>query len=79
MKKITLVGAIWCSSCLTMKRIMKSFDDVEVEYLDIDEDDERINELGITDDSIIPIIIYGDKRLVGEHNIDEIEAFLNEK
>lgn len=85
MKEITVVSAVWCPSCLILKKylkkINKNYPDLKVNTLDYDFDEEEIQKLNVR--KILPVIIkYKDdkeERLIGEKTYEEIEAFLNEK
>ncbi len=61
---IIKVGAIWCNGCLVMKprwnKIEKELPWLKTQYLDYDEDNKKIMELGITSDTL-PTFIFFDK------------------
>lgn len=80
MNKITVISAIWCPSCLILKKHLKKlsedYKDLNIETLDYDFDEEKVKELNVGDK--LPVIIYNDKRLIGEKSYDEIVAFLRE-
>ena len=77
MNKIVVVSARWCPSCLILKKyintIRKEYN-VEIDTLDYDFDEEKVKELNVGDK--LPVIIYGDNRLIGEKTYDEIIEFL---
>lgn len=85
MKEITVVSAVWCPSCLILKKhlkkLNKNYPDLKVNTLDYDFDEEEVQKLNVG--KILPVIIkYKDdkeERLIGEKTYEEIEAFLNEK
>lgn len=74
--KLIVISAMWCPSCLILKKNLKKIqEEYEIEYqlLDYDFDDE-VNELNVGE--TLPVIIYNDKRLIGEKNIEELIEFL---
>jgi len=80
MGKITIVSAVWCPSCLILKKELKQlkeeYPDIEIEMLDYDFDEEQVESLQVGDK--LPVIIYEDKRLIGEKTYEEIVNFLKE-
>ena len=75
--EIIRISAIWCSSCIIMKqRLSKVIDDKNIKIIDYDYDldYEMVEKYQVGD--ILPVIINGNRRLVGEHSIDEIKEFL---
>ena len=78
-KEVIVINAVWCPSCLILKKNLKKIkEEYGIEYtsLDYDLDEEKVKEYGKFD--ILPVIIVGDKKLVGEKSIDEIIKFLKE-
>ena len=86
--EIVIISAIWCPSCLAMKKIYKeveeSFKNIKFKRLDYDFDD--IDEFNIT--KTLPVLIIKKdnvelKRIIGEHTsleiIKEIQVILNEE
>lgn len=75
MNKIVEVSAIWCPSCLVMRpiyeRIYKKYN-LGVTKLDYDTDD--ISEYNVG--NILPVLIIGDKRFIGEVKEKEIVDYL---
>ena len=80
MKKITIISAVWCPSCLILKKNIKklqeNYQDLEIETLDYDLDEEEVEKYNVGDK--LPVIIYNDARLIGEKTYEEIESFLKE-
>ena len=80
MKKIIVVSAVWCPSCLILKkdlkRLKEEYETIEIEMLDYDFDEEEVEKYNVGDK--LPVIICGEKRLVGEKNYNEIVSFLKE-
>lgn len=85
-KKILVIGAVWCPSCLVvnqhLKKIQKEYD-ICIENLDYDFDEEKVKQYDVG--TKLPIIILKDernkeiKRLVGEKTYQEILEWLGEK
>ena len=77
--ELIIVSAIWCPSCLVLKKHLKKIEQLhELKYkvLDYDLDEEEVLQLNVGDK--LPVIIYGNKRLVGEKSYDELVEFLKE-
>lgn len=84
MKKIVLITALWCPSCLIMRpryqTIVSSHDDLTIEEFDYDENPQLIKEKKIG--STLPVAIICDEqgmevsRFVGEFSLKKlIEKF----
>ena len=77
--KVIRISAVWCSSCLIMKsRLNEVASDmnIEIEDLDFDMDADRVDAYNIGD--VLPVFIYKNKRMQGEHTKDEIRKFLSD-
>lgn len=82
MKKITVISALWCPSCLILKKHLKRLSEdysLEIKSLDYDFDEDEVNRLNVGDK--LPVIISFDNdvevnRLIGEKTYEEIVAFL---
>ena len=81
MKKIIIISAVWCPSCLILnkeiKNIKNEFPNLEIEKLDYDLDDIEEYNVGNT----LPVIILKEDnteidRLIGEKSYDEVKEFL---
>lgn len=75
--KIIVISAVWCPSCLILKKHLKRLrEEYDYEYimLDYDLDEDEVRKFDIGDK--LPVIIYGDKRLIGEKTYEEIVDFL---
>ena len=75
--RLIVISAVWCPSCLILKRQLKKLsNDYDIEYIqyDYDLDEEEIQKYNIGDK--LPVIIYNDKRLIGEKNDEELKEFL---
>ena len=74
--KIIVISAVWCPSCLILKKNLKKLNseyNLEFETLDYDLDDLEVEKYNIGDK--LPVIIYNDKRIVGEKSYDELVEF----
>lgn len=77
--KVVRISAVWCSSCLLMKsRFNEIASDMNIDIIDLDYDldYEEVEKYNVSD--VLPVIVHGDKRLVGEHTKDEIRKFLSD-
>lgn len=82
MKKIVLVSAIWCSSCIIMRPRYKEviegkFD--EVVELDFDDDEKIVDSLNIGNKLPVAIIYENDieqMRIIGEKSIEELKKII---
>ena len=81
MKKLIVVSAVWCPSCLILNKQLKSikeeYKDLEIIKYDYDLDEDEISEYNVG--KTLPVLILNNKRLIGEHSLDEIKEFLDEK
>ena len=76
--KVIKINAIWCSGCLSMKKIWKEIEEeypnLDIINLDYDMDEEEVNKYNPGD--VLPIVIFktGEKeiRLIGEKTKEEI-------
>ena len=80
-KKIIVISAVWCPSCLILKKNLKklknAYQDLEIETLDYDFDD--IEKYNVSNKLPVMISIENDKeidRLIGEKSYEEIIEFL---
>lgn len=79
MKKIIVISALWCPSCLLLKKHLKRISDeykIDYEILDYDMDEDKIKQYNIGDK--LPVIIYDNNMLIGEKTYEEIVSFLKE-
>ena len=80
MAKVIIVSAVWCPSCLILKKNLKKlkeeYPNVETEIYDYDFDEDIVEQYEVGDK--LPVMIYGDKRLIGEKSYEEIVTFLKE-
>jgi thiol-disulfide isomerase/thioredoxin len=82
MKKLIVISAVWCPSCLILNKELKEikhlYPDLIIDKLDYDFDEDEVNKYAVG--KILPVIIANNingKRLIGEHNLDEIKDFIN--
>ena len=79
MNELIIISAVWCPSCLILKKHLKRLNEeynLDYKMLDYDLDDEEVEEYNVVDK--LPVMIYQDKRLIGEKSYDEIIDFLKE-
>ena len=80
MKKIIVVSAVWCPSCLILKKNIKKLKDeyekVEIQMLDYDFDEEEVEKYNDRDK--LPVIICGYNSLIDKKTYEEIVLFLKE-
>ena len=78
-KKIIVISAVWCPSCLILKKNLKKlYEEYGIDYqiLDYDLDEDLVTEYNVGEK--LPVIICDDKRLIGEKSYNEIIDFLKE-
>ncbi len=74
--KLIIVSAVWCPSCLVLKKNLKKVNEeynIDYKLLDYDLDEDEVQELNVGDK--LPVIIYNDKRLIGEKTYEELIEF----
>lgn len=79
MKEVIVISALWCPSCLLLKKELKKLKEeynLDFIMLDYDLDEDKVKEYNVG--NILPVIIYNDKRLIGEKSYEEIVSFLKE-
>ena len=79
MKEIVVISAVWCPSCLILKKELKRLREeyqIDTKILDYDLDEDEVKKYNIGDK--LPVIICKDKRLIGEKTYKEIVDFLKE-
>lgn len=77
--EVIVINALWCPSCLILKKELKKIrEEYNLDFimLDYDLDEEKVKEYNVGDK--LPVIICGEKRLIGEKSYDEIVSFLKE-
>ena len=78
-KEIIVISALWCPSCLLLKKELKKIHEeynLNFKTLDYDLDEDEVKKYNVGDK--LPVIIVDDKRLVGEKSLDEIIEFFKE-
>ena len=76
---LIVISAVWCPSCLLLKKHLKKLkEDFNLNYqmYDYDLDEDEVQKYNVGDK--LPVMIFGDKRLIGEKSYEEIVAFLKE-
>ena len=84
MKKLIVISAIWCPSCLLLKKDLKKLSNnykIDIETLDYDFDEDEVKKYSVGD--ILPVLIIENNnkeisRLIGEKKYDDIIVFLKE-
>ena len=83
MKKIIVISAVWCPSCLILKKQLKNlkneFDNVEIEIFDYDLDEDEIRKYDIGE--TLPVVMDAnnlEKRLIGEKKYEDVISFIGE-
>ena len=82
--KIIRINAMWCSGCLSMKKIWKEIEseyaDLDITNLDYDMDSDIVNKYDVGE--ILPVVIFMkddiEKRLIGEKTKKEIIDVIEE-
>ena len=76
---LIVVSAMWCPSCLLLKKQLKKLqDEFDISYkmLDFDLDEDEVSKYNVGDK--LPVMICNEKRLIGEKSYEEIVSFLKE-
>jgi thiol:disulfide interchange protein len=83
--KIIRVTAMWCMSCLVMKKVWKKafsdYQNIEIIDYDFDDDEEKLKDLNIG--NILPLLIFYKeskeiKRIAGEKSLKQMQEILSE-
>lgn len=84
-KKLVVISAVWCPSCLILKKHLKKIreeiPDIEIEELDYDFDSDKVSKYEVG--KLLPVLVMLEnneekRRLIGEKSYDEIKEFLGE-
>lgn len=78
-KKVIVISAVWCPSCLILKKYIKKIKeeyDIDIDTYDYDLDEDIVKEYNVGDK--LPLIICNGNRLIGEKSYDEIISFLKD-
>ena len=78
-KEVIVVSAVWCPSCLILKKYLKKIEEknnLSFKLLDYDFDEDEVKKYDIGDK--LPVMICNDNRLIGEHTYEEIIEFLKD-
>ena len=76
---LIVISAMWCPSCLLLKKQLKKLqDEFDISYklLDFDLDEDEVLKYNVGDK--LPVMICNEKRLIGEKSYEEIVSFLKE-
>lgn len=82
--EVVVISALWCPSCLKMKKVyqeLEKFLKINFLYLDIDFDSDEVSNYNNLDK--LPILIIKNngneiKRIIGEHNFNDIKLEFKE-
>lgn len=82
--KIIRINAMWCSGCLSMKKIWKQIEEeypnLDITTYDYDMDKEKVEKYNVG--IILPVIIFQkdstEKRLIGEQSKQKIIEVIEE-
>ncbi len=83
-KKLIVISAVWCPSCLILKKSLKKLkEEYSVDYtlLDYDFDEDEVSQYEVGKKLPVMIVKEKDKetsRLIGEKSYDEIVSFLKD-
>lgn len=77
--KMIVISAVWCPSCLILKKqlknIQQNYPEIEIEKLDYDLDEEMIKKYQVG--KILPVIIApNNARLIGEQTDFTLKNFV---
>ena len=78
-KELIVISAVWCPSCLILNKHLKKLKeemDIDIKKLDYDFDEEEVEKYNVGDK--LPVMIIGEKRLIGEKSLEEIKEFIKE-
>ena len=84
MKKLLVISAVWCPSCLILNKHLKKLnEDIEIEItkLDYDLDEDMVEKYNVGEKLPVVILLDNDKevsRLIGEKTYDELLNFIKE-
>lgn len=84
MKKLLVISAVWCPSCLILNKHLKKLNediDIEITKLDYDLDEDIVEEYNVGEKLPVVILLDNDKevnRLIGEKTYDELLNFIRE-
>ena len=83
--EIIVISALWCPSCLVMKKIYKeleiSYPMVKFNFLDYDFDEEIVKTYNVSNKLPVLVIKKNDleiKRIVGEHSLEDYKIVIKE-
>lgn len=78
-KKLIVISAVWCPSCLVLKKHLKKLNsefNLKYDLLDFDLDEDEVSKYNVGDK--LPVIICDNQRIIGEKSYEELVAFLKE-
>ena len=85
MINVVVISALWCPSCLILKKNLKKlndeYKDINIEVLDYDFDEDKVKNYNVGETLPVVIVLKDNKeenRLIGEKSYDELISFLKE-
>lgn len=79
MKKVELYTSNWCTACVSVKPIVQSLENVEVEIIDVEKETDRAVSLGIRNIPVLRVLDENGEqvhRFVGKVSKEEILSYL---
>lgn len=79
-KKLIVISAVWCPSCLILKKHLKKLNseyNLKYDLLDFDLDEDEVSKYNVGDK--LPVIICDKQRIIGEKSYEELVTFLKER
>ena len=79
-KKLIVISAVWCPSCLILKKHLKKLNseyNLKYDLLDFDLDEDEVSKYNVGDK--LPVIICDKQKIIGEKSYEELVTFLKER
>ena len=79
MKKLELYTSNWCTACASVKPIVQSLENVEVEIIDVEKETDRAVSLGIKSIPVVRVLDENGEQVhkfVGKVSKEEILSYL---
>ena len=79
-KKLIVISAVWCPSCLVLKKHLKKLNsefNLKYDLLDFDLDEDEVSKYNVGDK--LPVIICDKQKIIGEKSYEELVTFLKER
>ena len=84
MKKLVVISAVWCPSCLILNKHLKRLNEdvkIDIEKLDFDLDEDEVEKYNVGEKLPVIILEHDNQeidRLIGEKSYDEVLNFIKE-